>query len=433
MTPDPTTPPDRGQAKTQGQGQAQSPALVIPDSIREEWEILTSGTVECLPAEELRDKLVEAKKTGRPLRIKLGADPSAPDLHLGHTVQLNKLRQFQRLGHQVVFIVGDFTASIGDPTGRNEARPALSCEAIAQNAKTYLDQIFKILDPAKTEVVRNSDWLAPMRFADVVRLASQHTVARMLERDDFSKRYADGRPIFIHEFLYPLVQGYDSVVVRADVEIGGTDQKFNLLVGRELMREAGMAPQCIMTLPLLVGLDGVDKMSKSKGNYIGIGEAPGEIFGKAMSAPDSQMRDYLALTLGYREAEADRMLREVEAGALHPRDLKARIAAELVERYHGAAAAAEAREGFDRLFRQKEIPDAIEEATLALGEDGTLGVLAMLTQAGLTSSNGEARRLIAGGGVKLDGEKLDDALVALDAGEYLVQVGKRRFKRIRLT
>ena len=407
-------------------------ALEIPDSIREEWDIITAGVVEYLPAEELRDRLLESKKTGRPLRVKLGADPSAPDLHLGHTVPLNKLRQFQDLGHTVVFIVGDFTARIGDPTGRSETRKPLSDEAIEANAATYLEHLFKILDPDRTEVVRNSTWLSPMNFTDVVRLASQYTVARMLERDDFAKRYAEQRPIHLHEFLYPLVQGYDSIAVRADIEIGGTDQKFNLLVGRDLMREAGMRPQCIMTLPLLVGLDGVNKMSKSLGNYIGITDPPNEIFGKAMSVPDAMMRDYLVLTLGYRETEAAALIDAVQTGAAHPRDLKVRIARELVERYHGAQAAAEAEAHFDRVFRQHEVPEEIEETTLAV-QDGKLMLAAALTQAGLTASNGEARRLIRGGGVRLDGERIDDETIELPAGTYLVQVGKRRFRRIRLT
>jgi tyrosyl-tRNA synthetase len=404
----------------------------IPDAIAAEWEIVTAGTVECLPAEGLRDKLLAARKEKRPLRIKLGADPSAPDLHLGHTVQLNKLFQFQKLGHQVVFIIGDFTARIGDPTGRNETRKPLTAEQIESNAATYLEQVFKILDPARTEVVRNADWLAPMTFDEVVRLASQYTVARMLERDDFAKRYAEQRPIHIHEFLYPLVQGYDSVAIRADIEIGGTDQKFNLLVGRELMREAGMTPQCILTLPLLVGLDGVNKMSKSLGNHIGITEPPEEIFGKVMSVPDEMMRDYLVLTLGYTEADAERLVKDVRGGRLHPRDLKARIAGELVERYHGAAAASRAAEHFDRVHREKEVPEEVEEAALAAPE-GKLGILAILTAAGLTASNGEGRRLIRQGGVKLDGGPLGDETLALTPGNYLIQVGKRRFKRIRLT
>ncbi len=407
--------------------------MPIPDSIREEWEILTGGTVDVLPAEQLRDRLLEARAQGRPLRIKLGADPSAPDLHLGHSVQLNKLRQFQDLGHQVVFIIGDFTARIGDPTGKNETRPPLTREDVEVFAATYLDQIFLILDPARTEIVRNGDWFDKMHFNDVIRLASRYTVARMLERDDFSKRYAEGRPIHVHEFLYPLVQGWDSVEVRADLELGGTDQKFNLLVGRELMREMNMAPQCIMTLPLLVGLDGVHKMSKSLGNYIGLTEPPQEIFGKAMSVPDEMMRDYLVLTLGYRPAAGDLLLAEVAAGSLHPRDLKARIAGELVARYHGQPAAREALDHFNRVFKERELPEQIEEVELPLDGAAAMPLLRVLVLAGLAASGGEARRLIQQGGVSMNGERIADHQVELAAGEHLVRVGKRQFRRIHLT
>ena len=407
--------------------------LEIPAEIREDWDIITAGAVDVLPAEELRDRLVKAKREGRPLRVKLGADPSAPDLHLGHTVQLNKLRQFQDLGHMVVFIVGDFTARIGDPTGKSETRKALGPEEVEKNAKTYLDQIFQILDPAKTEVVRNSEWLDPMKFADVIRLASQYTVARMLERDDFHKRYTENRPIHVHEFLYPLVQGYDSIAIRADIELGGTDQKFNLLVGRELMREAGMAPQCVMTLPLLVGLDGINKMSKSLGNYIGINESADEIFGKAMSVPDEMMRDYLVLTLSTPPAEAARLLAEVGEGRLHPRDLKARIAFELAARYRGASEAEAARNRFDRVFRQHEAPAEVEEVELSAEASGKLWVAKVMVGAGMATSNREARKLVEQGGVSVNGEKLATADVDLEPGEYMIKVGKRHFKRIKLT
>lgn len=413
---------------------SESQNLKIPDIIRQEWEIITSGAVDFLPAEELISKLVRSKKENRPLRVKLGADPSAPDLHLGHTVQLNKLRQFQELGHQVVFIVGDFTARIGDPTGKSETRKALSAEEVNTNAVTYLEQLFKILDPAKTEVVRNGDWFDKMQFTEVIRLASQYTVARMLERDDFHKRYTENRPIHIHEFLYPLVQGYDSIMVRADIELGGTDQKFNLLVGRELMREAGMEPQCILTLPLLVGLDGVHKMSKSLGNYIGINESADEIFGKAMSVPDEMMRDYLVLTLSYSEAEAAGLLRQVGEGSLHPRELKARIGQELAARYHGAAEGQAARERFDRLFREREIPQDIETVELPGAPEGT-PLTRILTSPGvdMAKSNAEAKRLIQQGGVSVDGEKVGAIDATLAPGEYLLKIGKRHFKRIKLT
>lgn len=406
----------------------------IPEAIQREWDIITSGAVDVLPAEEIIAKLMRSRKEGRPLRIKLGADPSAPDLHLGHTVQLNKLRQFQDLGHTVVFIVGTFTARIGDPTGKSETRKALSAEEVDKNAVTYLEQLFKILDPAKTEVVRNGDWFDKMNFTDVLRLASQYTVARMLERDDFHKRYTENRPIHIHEFLYPLVQGYDSIEVRADIELGGTDQKFNLLVGRELMREAGMEPQCILTLPLLVGLDGVNKMSKSLGNYIGVNESADEIFGKAMSVPDEMMRDYLVLTLSYPEAEAARLIAEVGEGKLHPRDLKARIAFELAARYRGQSEAQAARERFDRIFRERAIPEEIESVTLPGAPEGT-PLTRILASPGveMAKSIAEAKRLIQQGGVSVDGNKVDAIDQSLPPGEYLIKVGKRLFKRIKLT
>lgn len=407
--------------------------IEIPEEIREEWEILTAGVVDGLPAEELRDRLIAAKREGRPLRIKFGADPSAPDLHLGHSVPINKLKQFQDLGHQVVFIVGDFTACIGDPTGKSETRKALTPDQVAINAETYLEQIFLILDREKTEVVRNGDWFNPMSFTDVIQLASKYTVARMLERDDFEKRYREGRPIHVHEFLYPLVQGHDSVEVRADIELGGTDQKFNLLVGRELMREAGMTPQCIMTLPLLVGLDGVQKMSKSLGNYIGFTDPPEEIFGKVMSVPDEMMRDYLVLTLSYPEAQADAILAEVSNGKVHPRDLKVRIGKELVERYHDAAAAQAAEDHFNRLFREQKAPEEIEETELSLAGEGSMSLVKVLRESGLAASGGEAKRLIQQGGVKIENEKVADLAAMLNAGSYLIQVGKRRFKRIKLT
>ena len=408
--------------------------LEIPAEIREEWETITAGAVDVLPAAELAARLVKARREGRPLRVKVGMDPSAPDLHLGHTVQLNKLRQFQDLGHHVVFIVGDFTARIGDPTGKSETRKALTAEEVDRNAVTYLDQIFKILDPAKTEIVRNGDWFNKMSFPDVIRLASQYTVARMLERDDFAKRYAEGRPIHVHEFLYPLVQGYDSIEVRADIELGGTDQKFNLLVGRELMREAGMVPQCILTLPLLVGLDGVNKMSKSLGNTIGINESADEIFGKAMSVPDEMMMDYLVLTLSTRPAEAERLVAASRDGRLHPRELKARIAQELAARYQGAAAARAARERFDRLFRERETPAELETVELP-GEPGGTMLTRLLASTGvdLVKSISEAKRLIEQGGVSVNGEKIGAIDHKLENGEHLIKVGKRHFKQIKLT
>lgn len=407
------------------------PPPEIPDDLREEWDVLTAGAVDVLPAKDFLDRLLESRKEKRPLRIKLGLDPSAPDLHVGHTVVINKLRQFQDFGHQVVVIVGDFTASIGDPTGKSETRKALSLEETQANAQTYLDQIFLVLDRDKTEVVRNSEWLAPLTMTEVIKLASRYTVARMLERDDFSKRYREQRPIYIHEFLYPLVQGYDSVQVRADVELGGTDQKFNLLVGRTLMEAEKMRPQCIMTMPLLVGLDGVHKMSKSLGNAIGLTEEPAEIFGKAMSVPDEMMPDYFALVLSYRPAEVDAFMRDLKEGRVHPRDLKARMARELVARYHGDEAAAHAESQFDTVFRSGGVPDEIEEVSLSLGGD-SIRLVDVLARAGLAESKGQAKRLIRQGGVSVEEEKIGSEDHTLSAGNYLIRVGKRKFRRVTL-
>lgn len=415
-----------------GDAKAEEQPLQIPPSLQEEWEILTAGTIDVLPEREFLQRLIESKQKKKPLRIKLGLDPSAPDLHVGHTIVINKLQQFQRFGHQVVVIVGDFTASIGDPTGKSETRPQLTLDQVRENAQTYLDQIFMILDREKTEVVRNGDWFEPMTMPDVVRLASRYTVARMLERDDFSKRYESGRPIHIHEFLYPLVQGYDSIMVRADLELGGTDQKFNLLVGRDLMEQEGMRPQCVMTVPLLVGLDGVQKMSKSLGNAIGLTEPATEIFGKAMSVPDELMKDYLMMALAYPPREVDALLEGVKSGKTHPRDLKARIARELAARYQGEASAKEAEEQFNRVFREKENPDDVPEVTLETG-GATMRLTAALVGADLAKSNGEAKRLIRQGGVRVDDAPEKDENRELAPGSYLVRVGKRHFRRIQLT
>lgn len=379
-------------------------------------------------AEELlvEGEMVERLESGRPLRIKAGFDPTAPDLHLGHTVLINKLRHFQELGHHVMFLIGDFTGMIGDPTGKNATRPPLSREQILDNARTYQDQVFRILDPDKTEVCFNSSWMDALGSAGMIRLASHHSVARMLERDDFSKRYSSGQSIAIHEFLYPLCQGYDSVAMRADVELGGTDQKFNLLVGRELQRHYGQAPQCVLTLPLLEGLDGVNKMSKSLGNYIGITEPPREIFGKLMSISDVLMWRYFEL-LSFRPlAEIAAFRAEVEAGR-NPRDVKVLLAKEVVERFHDRRAAEEALVDFDARFRKGALPDDVPEVVVST-EDGVLSVLQVLKQAGLTSSTSEAIRVIAQGGVKIDGERLDDRGLILSSGnKVLLQVGKRRF------
>lgn len=378
----------------------------------------------------VESELVEKLKTGRPLRVKAGFDPTAPDLHLGHTVLINKLRHFQELGHQVVFLIGDFTGMIGDPSGKNVTRPPLSREQVLENARTYKEQVFKILDPEKTEVAFNSTWFETLGASGMIRLAAQHTVARMLERDDFSKRYGNGQPIAIHEFLYPLCQGYDSVALKADVELGGTDQKFNLLVGRELQKHYGQSPQCVLTVPLLEGLDGVNKMSKSLGNYVGIYEAPQEIFGKLMSVSDTLMWRYFDLLSFRSESEIVAFKRDVENGA-NPRDVKVALAQEIVARFHGAQAAEAALADFEARFRQGAIPDEMPEFALQAETAEGLSVLQVLKQAGLTASTSEAIRMIAQGGVKADGEKVSDKGLLLPVGATVVlQVGKRKFARV---
>ncbi len=374
-------------------------------------------------------ELVEKLKTGRPLRIKAGFDPTAPDLHLGHTVLLNKLRQFQVLGHQVIFLVGDFTGMIGDPTGKNTTRPPLTPEAVAENARTYQEQVFKILDPARTEVRFNSEWMERLGSAGMIRLAATHTVARMLERDDFHKRYSNQQPIAIHEFLYPLIQGYDSVELKADVELGGTDQKFNLLMGRELQKHHGQPPQCILTMPLLEGLDGVNKMSKSLGNYVGINEPPQEIFGKLMSVSDDLMWRYIQLLSFESLSTIEGWRRQVADGA-NPRDVKVRFAQEIVARFHGAAAATQALAEFEARFQKGVLPDDMPEISIP-GVEGALPVPQLLKQAGLVASTSDAIRQIAGGGVRLDGERVADKGVSVPVGATVVaQVGKRKFARV---
>ncbi len=378
----------------------------------------------------IESELVERLKAGRPLRIKAGFDPTAPDIHLGHTVLINKLRHFQDLGHHVMFLIGDFTGLIGDPTGKNVTRPALSREQILENAKTYKEQVFKILDPEKTEVCFNSAWFDGLGAAGMIKLAAQHTVARMLERDDFAKRYAVGLPIAIHEFLYPLCQGYDSVAMRADVELGGTDQKFNLLVGRELQKHYGQAPQCVLTMPLLEGLDGVNKMSKSLGNYIGIDETPREIFGKVMSVSDDLMWRYFDLLSFRSNAEIAALKASVVAGR-NPRDVKVMLGQELVARFHTPRAAEEALAEFEARFRQGVLPDDMPELTLRL--EGPALLVQVLKQAGLTTSTSEAMRMIEQGAVRANGDKVSDRSATLPAGEAVVlQVGKRKFARVTL-
>jgi tyrosyl-tRNA synthetase len=374
-------------------------------------------------------ELIEKLKTGRPLRVKAGFDPTAPDLHLGHTVLLNKLRQFQVLGHQVIFLIGDFTGMIGDPTGKNTTRPPLTREAVAENAKTYQQQVFKILDPALTEVRFNSEWMEKLGSAGMIRLAATHTVARMLERDDFHKRYASQQPIAIHEFIYPLIQGYDSVELKADVELGGTDQKFNLLMGRELQKHHGQSAQCILTMPLLEGMDGINKMSKSLGNYIGINEPPQEIFGKLMSISDNLMWRYIQLLSFASLATIESWKRQVADG-VNPRNVKVKFAQEIVARFHGAAAATQALAEFEARFQRGVLPDDMPEVSLQ-GVEGALLVPQLLKQAGLVSSTSDAIRQIAGGGVKLDGERVVDKGVSVPAGATVVaQVGKRKFARV---
>ncbi len=407
-------------------------ALSIPPELADAWERIHDGTVEIVPDEDLLAKLVRSRKQNRPLRVKLGADPSAPDLHLGHGVVLRKLRQFQDMGHMVVFIIGDGTGRIGDPTGRSETRPQLSEEEIQRNAQTYFNQVYKILDPDKTEIEFNSRWFFSMKFEDVIRLLSRMTMARMLERDDFEKRHAAGQAIHLHEFMYPLMQGYDSVMVRSDIEVGGTDQKFNLLVGRDLQREAGQEPQCILTMPLLVGLDGEKKMSKSLGNYIGIAEAAEEMYGKAMSIGDELMETYFHLALGYRQAEARQLADSARQGRVHPMELKARLARELTAQFHSQAAAQRAEEHFNRVHRERQRPDEVEARRLAIGPEGAMPVFRLLVEAGLAQSNGEARRLIRGGGFRLGGEAVTDETRTLGRGDYDVQAGKRRFMKITL-
>ena len=394
-------------------------------SVQEALELIRRGCDELIVEDELAKKLAQ----GRPLRVKLGLDPTAPDLHLGHTVVINKLRHFQSLGHQIQFLIGDFTGMIGDPTGKNQTRPPLSREEIQENAKTYREQAFKILDPDKTQILFNSEWSDKLGAEGMIRLAARYTVARMLERDDFGKRYRANQPIAIHEFLYPLMQGYDSVAMKADVELGGTDQKFNLLVGRELQRDFGQEPQIIVTTPLLEGLDGVNKMSKSLGNYVGISEPPQEIFGKLMSISDTLMWRYIEL-LSFEPMATVRRWRDDVAAGRNPREIKVLFAKEIVARFHGAAAAKDAEAAFEERFRHGRLPDDMPEVTLTGADDG-LPVVQALKQAGLTASATEAARMIEQGGVRLDGARLEDRGLRLARGQTVVaQVGKRKVARI---
>ena len=412
MNPDSTNVPDRPTS----------------DAVRHALEVSLRGCEELLIRSEWQEKLVRSEASGRPLRIKLGLDPTAPDLHIGHTVVLNKMRQLQDLGHTVIFLIGDFTAMIGDPSGRNTTRPPLTREQIEVNARTYFDQASLVLDPEKTEIRYNSEWCDPLGARGMIQLAAKYTLARMMERDDFTKRFKGGLPISVHELLYPLMQGYDSVALKSDIELGGTDQKFNLLVGRELQREYGQEPQCILTMPLLEGLDGVEKMSKSKGNYVGITEPPAEMFGKLMSISDTLMWRYFTLLSFRPMAEIERLKAECEQGR-NPRDAKVMLGQEIVARFHSRGAAVQALAAFEARFREGAVPDDIPEVQLS---GAPLGVAQLLKQAGLAPSTSEALRNLEQGGVRIDGARVEDKALKLPAGTYVVQVGKRRFARVTL-
>lgn len=400
--------------------------MTIP--ISEQLEIIKHGCSETLPEDELEQKLA----LNRPLRVKAGFDPTAPDLHLGHTVLLNKIRHLQDLGHRALFLIGDFTGMIGDPSGKNTTRPVLSREQVAENAKSYQNQVFRILRPEQTEVVFNSNWMDKLNAADLIKLAATHTVARMLEREDFGKRYRSNKAIAIHEFLYPLIQGYDSVALKADIELGGTDQKFNLLMGRELQKHFGQLPQCIITMPLLEGLDGVNKMSKSAGNYIGITENPTDMFGKLMSISDELMWRYIEL-LSFEPVSIIRQWQQEVRSGRNPRDVKVMFAQELVARFHSTHDAESALADFEARFRRGGVPDDMPQKMLYTDAEG-LQITQLLKQAGLTASTTEALRLIEQGGVRLNGEKVSDKTVKLGRGETaVVQVGKRKFARVTIS
>ncbi|MET3850263.1 MULTISPECIES: tyrosine--tRNA ligase [unclassified Paenibacillus] len=405
------------------------------EEVERQLAVIRRGTVEILPNEELERKVIRSVVQGRPLKVKLGLDPSAPDIHMGHTVVLHKLRQFQELGHEVQLIIGDFTGRIGDPTGKSETRRQLTEEDVKLNAETYQEQAFKILSPDKAKVYYNSEWLGPMTFADVIGLGSKVTVARMLERDDFSKRYAGGLPISIHEFFYPLMQGMDSVALETDIELGGTDQTFNLMMGRTLQKEYGAEPQVAITLPLLEGLDGVQKMSKSLGNYIGIDDAPNEMFGKTMSVPDGLMVKYFELATDITNEDLQILREGLEGGRIHPRDAKMSLAAAFVRMYHGQEAAEAARQHFVTVFQQRALPEDIELRGIPANElqGGAIRLVRLLTLIGFASSNSEARRSIEQGSVKLNEVKIEDphAEIAVRDGD-IVQVGRRKFAKLRL-
>lgn len=400
--------------------------------VQRQLDLLRVGAIDFYGEEELRERLTLSLEEGRPLRVKLGMDPSSPDLHLGHTIVLSKLKCFQELGHTPIFLVGDFTARIGDPSGRNKTRPALGEEEVKQNASTYVEQVARILDVERAEVRFNSEWMEQLSLSEFVRLCSRYTVARLLERDDFAKRYKAEEPISVHEFLYPFVQAYDSVALRSDVELGGSDQTFNLLMAREIQRDYGQAPQAVITHPLLVGTDGHEKMSKSLGNSIGIEEAPEEIYGKLMSLSDTLMLDYID-QLGFGEwADLDSAGREVRRGGGDPLALKHRLASRVVARLHGSDAAQSAEDRFRKVVQRRELPDDIPETTLEIGPGADLGLIEILERLKLTETRSEARRLVSQGAVQIDNQRVGDPTRRLAAGSYLIRVGKRRFARIQI-
>lgn len=395
--------------------------------VKEQLEIIRRGVEELISEEEMVRKLENSIKTNQPLRIKQGFDPTAPDIHLGHTVGIRKLRQFQELGHTIVLIIGDYTGLVGDPSGKNETRPRLQYETLMKNAETYENQFFKILDRSKTEIHYNGEWFAKMKFDEIMNLAAKFTVARILERDDFTKRYKEGNPISLHEFFYPLMQGYDSVAIKADVELGATEQKFNLLTARDVQREYGQEPQVILTLPVLEGIDGGQRMSKSLGNYIGIDDEPDEMYGKIMSIPDNLILKYFTLVTDYSLAQLQEVKRRLNDGQTNPMVLKKELARTIIKMYHSESAARQAEQNFEQIFSKKEIPDDIEEIIIP-SSDLPKPLVKLLTECGAVSSNGEARRLIQQGGVRINDEKISDINYAIqNKGEYITKVGKRRF------
>ncbi|MCX5591053.1 tyrosine--tRNA ligase [Alcaligenes endophyticus] len=405
-----------------------SPLETLSAEAQADLELVKRGCDELLVEADFARKLARSRNTGQALRIKLGLDPTAPDIHLGHTVVLNKMRQLQDMGHTVIFLIGDFTSTIGDPSGRNSTRPPLTPEQVVANAKTYYEQASLVLNPERTEVRYNSEWCDQLGSRGMIQLASRYTVARMMERDDFTKRFKGGIPISVHEFLYPLLQGYDSVQLKADLELGGTDQKFNLLVGRELQKEYGQEPQCILTMPLLEGLDGVEKMSKSKGNYIGISETPDSMFGKLMSISDTLMWRYYELLSFRSMADIANLKEQIEQG-VNPRDVKVALAQEIITRFHDKPSAERALENFEARFKRGEMPEDMPELTIA----GQLALLRVLREAGLVSSASEAQRNVEQGGVRIDGERIEDKGLVLEPGTYVLQVGKRKFARVTLS